>query len=267
MSYIMKTIGHDKPSVALVGCLHGDEVLGKKVIDELEDVKLKRGSLSFIIANTPALAKNKRFIKKDLNRSFPGKRNGEDEEKLAYCLEGVLKDFDYVIDIHATDSDVGALVIVTSLNKNIKNFLKHIPITKVVLMKKSNFSKGSMIDFCRAGISLEYGPDKTGRNYKKVLMNVRSILKNVGLLSGKKELFLKKELYTVSGTYSVASGFKQNNKLRNFCLIKVGQVIGDLNGEESLSKKEFYPLFLGKGAYKRTLALVADKKEKIVLED
>ncbi len=265
MSYIIKTIGFGGPSVAIVGCLHGDEVLGKKVIDELSSIKLKQGTLSFIIANTRALAENKRFIKKDLNRSFPGKKDSECEEKIAYHLTKILKDFDYVIDIHATDSNIGTLIIITSLNKNIKNFLKHIPVARVALMRKNEFSKGNMLGFCKIGISLEYGPDKTGGNYKKALTDVKMILKNIGLLSGGKKIFPEKELYAISGVYHTDYGFKQNNKLRNFCLIKTGQVIGVLNREEIISEKEFFPLFLGKGAYSGTLALIADKKEKIAL--
>lgn len=265
MNYTIKTIGGGKPSMAVVGCLHGDEIIGKKVVDELGDVKLKQGSLSLIIANNKALRKNKRFIKKDLNRSFPGRKNGDGEEKLAYSLVKILRSFDYVVDLHATDSNVGSLSIVTKLSNDIKNFLRYVPVKRVAFIKESDFSKGNMIDFCKAGVSLEYGPDKTGGNFKKALADVQVILKNLGLLDGDKKLYPEKELYTVSGVYTVGDGFVQNNKLRNFCLIDIGQEIGKLGGSAVVSKKEFYPLFLGKGAYEGTLALVADKKENITL--
>ncbi|MCG2809538.1 MAG: succinylglutamate desuccinylase/aspartoacylase family protein, partial [Candidatus Portnoybacteria bacterium] len=76
-----------KIKVAIIGCVHGDEVIGKKIINELKNLKFKEGSLGFFIANQPALNKNKRFIKQDLNRSFPGNINGIAEEKIAYSLK------------------------------------------------------------------------------------------------------------------------------------------------------------------------------------
>ena len=252
---------YKKPKIAIVGCVHGDEIIGKKIINELKDLKTKNGSLHFIIANQSALNKNKRYLKKDLNRSFPGSHNGTAEEKIAHSLKNKLNKFDITIDIHATNSNIGKLAVITVFGSKVKNLLKLIPVNKVVLIRKKVFGGKELINHVKLGISLEYGPNKSGKNYKNGLKDIKIILKNLGLLSGKKKIYKHKEFYTVSGLYNVSNNFKQASCLKNFQLIKKGQFIGQINKKKIKSTKNFYPLFLGKGRYKKTLALIAEKKE------
>ena len=70
------TIGKGKPYICIIGCLHGDEIIGKKAIDVFKRLNLKRGTITFIIAHSAAMKKNKRFLDRDLNRVFPGKKIG-----------------------------------------------------------------------------------------------------------------------------------------------------------------------------------------------
>ncbi len=254
-------MNYKKLKVAIVGCVHGDEVIGKKIINALKDLKIKNGSLYFIIANQPALSKNKRYLKKDLNRSFPGSYNGNAEEKIACSLKDKLNKFDIIIDIHATNSNISKLAVITRFDSEIKNLLKLIPINKIALIRKKVFGGKELISHVNLGVSLEYGPNKSGKNYKNGLKDIKIILKNLGLLSGKKKIYKYKEIYTVSGFYNVSNNFKQASYLKNFQLIKKEQFIGQINKKKIRSTKNFYPLFLGKGKYKKTLALIAQKKE------
>ena len=43
-------------------CTHGYEKVGKKVIDKLKDLKLKKGSVILNLANEKTYKKNKAFI-------------------------------------------------------------------------------------------------------------------------------------------------------------------------------------------------------------
>lgn len=264
MNYKIETIGQGKPNIAIIGCVHGDEIIGKKVINQLKKIKLKKGTLTFIIAHPKAVAKKKRFFQKDLNRSFPGRKNGMTEEKIAYELNKILKKFDLVIDVHATNSDLKSLIAITKYNKQIKNLLKITPIKRVAYAPKKVFGAKELITYSKLGVSLEYGPNKSGRNYKRALNHVKIILKNLGVLKGKKTLYKEKDLYKISGIYRVPNNFQQNNKLKDYQLIKKGQLIGKINKKAIYSDKNFHPLFLGKGRYQETLALMA-KKEKIKL--
>ncbi|MFA6422071.1 MAG: succinylglutamate desuccinylase/aspartoacylase family protein [Candidatus Buchananbacteria bacterium] len=257
MEFNLTTIGNGKPRIAIVGCVHGDEIMGKRIIKELKTLKIKKGSLTLILANEPAMKRKKRWIKQDLNRSFPGKENGKSEEKIAYHLKKELSKFDLVIDLHATNSNFRSLAIITKFSNKHRQLLKLVPIKRVALIKKKVFGGNEMISHVKLGIALEYGPDKTGRNFKTGLRDVKSILKNLGVISGKKIAYKNKDLYRVFGSYSVPKEFKQLKSLGDFKIIKKGQVIGHEGKKEIRSEMDFYPLFLGKGRYAKTLALTS----------
>jgi len=256
---IMKT--KKKPSVAIVACIHGDEIAGKYVIGELKKRKDLSGDVGFFIAHPRAVAKKKRFLVQDLNRSFPGKKFGNVEEKIAYSLQQKLRYFDFVIDIHTTNSKIDKLAIVTSLSVPVRNLLKSVPIKKVALVTARVLGGKQLGRYHRAAVSLEYGPDKSGKNYKIILGDVLVILRNLGLISGPVKIISPKELYRVSGVYKVNKSVTPLESLRDFKLIKKGEVVGrDNKGRKVFSKKSFYPLFVGSGRYSGTLALVSSRR-------
>lgn len=256
------TFGDGSPRIAIVGCTHGDEPLGKFVIGSLiKDIIPIKGSISFFIAHPLALKKKKRFIEQDLNRSFPGKMNGKIEERIAYELKKTLSSFDVVIDIHATNSNIDSLAIVTKQNKKVTTFLNHIPIKKIGLARSSVFGGHELINHTKMGVALEYGPDKKGTNHHRVTQDIKHILINLGIIAGVKKSYPAKEIYTITDQYHTPKKFKASNKLKDFQLIRKGQMIGMVRNKKIYSDKNFYPLFLGKGKYKGTLALVADKVE------
>lgn len=257
-------IGSGKPQIAIVGCLHGDEIIGKKAIDELKKIKLLRGSLKLVVANEKALRAKKRMVEKDLNRSFPGKKNGCYEEKLAHCLIKEILPADVVIDVHATNSNFERLAITSKLDKKTKQILKHLPCDKVALISSEAFGENSMIRFAKVGIAIEYGPNKKGGNYGKALDDILILLKNLEMIEGIKKNYSRKELYEVEGKYAVDSNFKASKKIKNFKLIKKGETIGQTGTRKIRSTKSFYPLFLGEKSYKNTLAIMAGKKEIIL---
>lgn len=246
--------------IAIVGCLHGDEVIGKKVIEKLKRLRFEKEVL-FIIANKKALHKKVRYIETDLNRSFPGKIKGTYEEKLALKISEQIKKADLVIDIHATNSNFDSLAIVTRLRGTEKKLLKNIPIKKSMLATKDVFGGRELINNCKLGVALDYGPNKKGSNYKKALTDTKQILINVGALVGEKQQNDQKDIFEVFDIYKVSDKFTPEKSLRDFKQIKKGDVIGK-NKEKDLvySSKDFYPLFLGKGRYEETLCLMANKK-------
>ncbi len=254
-------IGYGKPLISIVGCLHGNEIIGKRVIDKLKDICLLKGSLKLIVANEKAIQKKQRIVDGDLNRSFPGKKNGNYEERLAHSISKEIKDSDIVIDIHATTSNFDRIAIVTNLRKTTRNILRLVPCKKVALIRKNVFGGGEMIRYAKTGLAIEYGPNKKGTNYKKALFEIVAILKNLGMIKGSKLNSTKKELYTVTGSYEVHLPFKTNKNILNFKLIKKGKVIGWSAGKEIKSNKNFYPIFIGEESYRGILAITAGKNK------
>ncbi|MBU1046657.1 succinylglutamate desuccinylase/aspartoacylase family protein [Patescibacteria group bacterium] len=245
--------------VAVVACVHGDELVGKKIIRELNKLTIKNGILKTFIANPEAVKKKKRCIDTDLNRSFPGNKNGTHEEKIAYKLNKELQDFNYVIDIHSTTTDVESLVIITKLNKEIRSLINAFNSKRVALMPK-NIAQKAMIYYCNAGISFEYGNDKSNDAYKNALNDIKIILSNLNLIEEKiKKPKQKTELYKVIDTLDKPKGCKVNKELKNFKEIKKGDLIGETTTKKIIAKRSFYPILFSEKAYEKIFGFRARK--------
>ncbi len=87
--------------VLVIGGMHGNEPLGLEVIRLFK--KKPVSGVETVYANEEAIRNNSRFIKTDLNRSFPGKIKSTDyETKRAASLLKLCKRYDVVLDFHNT---------------------------------------------------------------------------------------------------------------------------------------------------------------------
>jgi len=229
--------------IAVVCCLHGTEPYG------LEVVKRLPASLPFFIGNEKALKENKRFIDSDLNRSFPGKENGNHERKMAYNLVNKLNHFDYIIDLHSSSNNCPIFGIITKPNNQKIDFAKRLGLTKLVIMKESFASGKALIDFVKCGISIEVGPHKREKNVKEALMLIYNLI-NKKTINECIEIFevfdiIKKEADLIT--------------IKNFEFVKKGEVIAKSENKEQIALFDFIPVLVGEDAYKGILCLAARK--------
>lgn len=106
--------GEEKGPVVLISAgIHGAEYIGIRTAMELsrEIVSSQvKGTIVFLLAANPqaAYSYTRLFVPEDgknLNRMFPGKKDGSLSEKIAYTIEKELQNqADYYIDLHAGDS-------------------------------------------------------------------------------------------------------------------------------------------------------------------
>ena len=106
-----------------VVCQHGNELTPLEIIK-----RYFKDKVSYIIANSEAVHKNKRFIESDLNRSFNGKSNTF-EEKIAQKLLKELKKYKYVLDFHTSTSDTPIFIIMTKITPKHLNLSRKLGIT------------------------------------------------------------------------------------------------------------------------------------------
>jgi len=256
---IIKIFGKGKPNIFVVGCVHGTEIVGKNIINKLNKLKILKGTLTTIIANPLALKKKKRFMDIDLNRCFPGKKNGKIEEKIAYSLVKIIKKADYLIDIHSTATDTKDVVIIKNNNKNIRKLINIINPSKVLLMPKK-IGDGSLINQC-SGISFEYGKHKSKNTFEKSLKDIKKVLcdlkmiKNIKIKQKKHET----EYYKVYGAENKPKDFKIKKNIKNFNLIKKGDELGFVNNKKILAKENFYPVLFGENSYEKIIGFKARK--------
>src|SRR3990167_3969563 len=87
--------------ILVIGGMHGNEPLGIKLVKFIN--KNPINNVDCLLANKIAIKKNKRFIKYDLNRSFPGIKSSKLYEKMR--ADEILKlcnNYDFVLDFHNT---------------------------------------------------------------------------------------------------------------------------------------------------------------------
>ncbi len=94
-------------TVAIFAGVHGNEQVGVRVLERLEnELRVKAGIVFLVNANPPAIEANKRFLAQNLNRLFSEKHDGDEEyeDQRAKELMAILDQCDAVLDIHSYNS-------------------------------------------------------------------------------------------------------------------------------------------------------------------
>lgn len=224
--------------------VHGDEQLPVKVVKS----KLKKDE--YLICNKKALQNNIRFIKSDLNRSFPGKSNGVFEEKLPIKLLPHIKD-NFVIDIHTARCKTDPFIILTKVSSEHFCLIKKTGLSKIVIMSQKFGAGKSLIDFAKVGISIESGSEKSRRTIKIISQIIDSIKNN------KKYYHQKLEIYKVFNILQKSNPKEFLNKdICSFKSIKSNSQVTNLGKKINF---DFYPILARSKNYPNFLCLMAKK--------
>jgi len=233
--------------IGLFVCLHGNEQYGLKVSKKISNKNVKT-----IIGNPLAIEKNIRFIDEDLNRVFPGEKNGNYETKRAFELNGKLKNFDLIIDLHSSKGEIPLFGIITKPNKEKIELAKKLGLNKLIIMIEKFAQGKSLIDNHPLGISLEIGPHDKKENIQIVLEKIQGFLKE-------KRYTEKMEIYEIYDILEIEEDKKDVlNYMKNFEEVKAGDSFAK-GQKEYISKENFFPVFAGESSYKKILCLKAKK--------
>lgn len=253
----------EKPVVYVNACTHGNETVGARVLKELKKLKLEKGTLITNIANRRAFDLGKRFVDTDLNRSFPGKPKGAYEERLAYVLSPLVRAVDVVIDIHSTGAGEHSSVIVTKLDEPTAEIVRLINPKRVLVMAATRGN--ALISSARVGIALEHGKDRNKSTYDRTLRDILRVLSGLGMIRRGLSRRTKPwpEFYLVSEPLKKQPGFIIVKGIRNFVLVKKGQVVArDGQGKEVKAPKDFYPVLFGENTYTKIFGFMGKRMER-----
>lgn len=97
-------LGEGKPTIMVVGGIHGDEISGIELTDELNDIRLSNGSLVLLPrANREAVKNGNRteYYMEDLNRAFFYPKD-EKTSKITYEIISVIERYkpNIILDFH-----------------------------------------------------------------------------------------------------------------------------------------------------------------------
>lgn len=102
-----KSASPETIGLTVCGIIHGNEVAGLPILNALlRDVLTGHASLeipiALILGNPPAACQNRRFLERDLNRSFSRAHPATWEERRARDIEKVLARTAFLLDLHQT---------------------------------------------------------------------------------------------------------------------------------------------------------------------
>jgi succinylglutamate desuccinylase len=227
---------------------HGDENIGLKVAKELKKLNIDEKVFCVQIANEKAAQLGKRFINQDLNRSFPGKNNGNYEQRLARKLLSVIKSADIVLDIHSTTSNLKDALIVTKLNKETLKYIKIIQPKYALLM---NITKeNALIAGAKIGLAFEYGKDKDAKVVKKIVQDIKKVLASVNLINFKYSKSKNAtKFFSIDSEFKKEKGDKLFHGIKNYQLVRKGEIVAKRGDEFLFAQKDFYPVLFGENNY------------------
>lgn len=226
---------------------HGDEKIGLRVIDALKKLNINNGQLIFNIANPEAFMLDKRFVDQDLNRSFPGKKNGNYEQRRAYELLPIIKSADIVIDIHSTTSELKDALIVTKINKKTKEYIEAISPKYVLIMKATK--NNALISNAKIGIAFEYGKDN---EVKKVVDGIKNLLLYLKVIKqlNKKNKINRPIFFEIYKSILKPKGAKLHRNIKNYKMIEKDEIYASLKKKKIKAFEDFYPILFGEKNYK-----------------
>jgi hypothetical protein len=236
------SIGHGSPRIGIICGIHGDETTSFLIASKLKELNLKKGSVDiFLGANRLALMLGKRGVHADLNRVFPGKKNGNMEERIAEKLVKVLKKMDLVIDLHCFELETPVLAIqFTKKNKFVELFN---PEQVWVLNPKHNnenefstalgpwLTKSGINNFAVETDTIEHFSDTS-----RVLEGIKNILKHFRMIPGKAVAHKTKKFRRQETKANIAGIFVPNKKPLNS--VKNGETVGEIISLDNLSRKK-----------------------------
>lgn len=208
----MKVLGNTvNPELTVLCCAHGDELFGLTVFNALMPLVDSLPGLLLILGNEEAIRAGKREVDSNLNRIYPGRPDGDTEERLAHQIVALMRNSRWMIDIHTTRTSLELAAIVSKFNPGVKEILAHTRTPHVFRMPE--FPSGidtASIDQVGAGVGLEFG-----HRYAETMDALGDVLAVVhGLLGSERPQPHDQVLYQFGGKFPLE--FDVGDGLTNF---------------------------------------------------
>ncbi len=253
-------------NITIVAMTHGHETLGADVHAALRETSAATENLSYIIGNPQAYRQGVAFIDDDLNRVFPGRADGNYEQRRAHELLPQLRNSDIVIDIHATttitDPHREGMIIITKPNRFLRRLVGIIRPPRVLLMRYK--SEGALISAARNGLAFEYGANGDTRARNMALHDIGETLRFCGAVQHNP---FESYAYAAPRTivYDVQDVYKKcchaaelDGAVRNFATVRRGAIVSRCphHGEDRAAQT-FIPILFGENRYREYFGFIA----------
>lgn len=283
--------------VAIVGGTHGNELTGVALVKKFERFPelIRRESLEVLalLANLRAIAENRRYIDRDLNRCFavhelsdPGLTGYE--EKRAKEIKAILhpthgSGVDFIIDLHSTTASMGMTIIPSNedaFNLQLAAYLQQQdPSAQICLGDRQDSSR--LRSLSRLGCTVEVGPVAQGvldaRIVERTEVIVHKILdyldaRNRGRsLAGSSSVTVYQTLKAIDFPRDPSGEIDAmvHERLKDYEPLNFGDPLFiSFSGETFFYREQatVHPVFVNEAAYReKRIAMIFSERKKIVL--
>ena len=233
------------PKVLIISGLHGDEhtsIYANMLLKDRIDESIEYDVMIIPIANMGAFLYRSRtspYGGEDLNRIFPGKKNGSICERLADQIFSIAMDSDIIIDLHSCGFLCHPYILAMYRHHDyIEEFTKKIDLPYVIESKGTGGQLMSeMVKRGKTSIIIEMPSGFGGYIQKNYAENISQVLLNFleNRRPENKKLYLSQMEKIRSEEFGIF--FPENKVIRNR-IVKKDQKIGTLNNNTIKSKKD-----------------------------
>jgi aspartoacylase len=262
--------------IAIVGGTHGNEPVGIEVVKALKEQNLETiHEYKTFTGNPKAYELQKRFVDSDLNRAFgkKGKPIGYEKTRSLELKKEIENNFDFIIDLHTTTTNMGLTVLLNNTNKLTQQascYLKsEYPELKLIEEDDLDEDCTHLGSLTPARITIEVGPVANNVVSGGLVIKTHQMVTTLLNWDFKKDFdYSKTEVFKTVDTlyYPKEEGWYIHPSIENqdFKPLKPGSPIFiNIEGEERTyeGQKTLYPFFINEAAYLRnSMAMILAKK-------
>lgn len=281
--------------VAVVGGIHGNELTGICLIQKFQKFPdlLKRSSFEVItlLANSKAIAANRRYIDRDLNRCFTPKdllnpQLTSYEDRRAKEIASELSNVDFLIDLHSTTANMGVTFLPANrhlFNLQLSAYLSHVNDEVRICFGATDHSS-RLRSFSHLGCAIEVGPVAQGIIDLAILERTEILIHNIldyldannqeKIFSCPSHLTIYQALasihYPTNAEGQLEWAIHPQLQFRDYEPLKAGDplFLSLFNNRETIfyEGEDSYPIFINEAAYyEEGVALTLTEKQEIKL--
>ncbi len=236
------SLGEGEPELAVVVCIHGDELCGKHAVERfLADDPTIHEPVKFVVANEAAVDAGRRYVDEDLNRTFPGDPDADTHEgRLAAELLDELAGL-RVLDLHSTLSMAEPFALYQRATPETFHVLQRAGIDRAVDI---SHVPGGLVGYLD-GVAVECGirgSDAATENAERIL---RGFLAGNGVIDAEFSL-ADPEVFSVTER---VEGTEYEFIAENFVRVPAGEVFARRHDGELTAPEAFYPVLMSTDGY------------------
>jgi aspartoacylase len=288
--------------VAIVGGTHGNELIGVSLIKKFKQypnlVQYSSFETLTVLGNPQAIAAEKRYIDKDLNRCFLEKDLKNPlltsyEEQRAKELNNILgpkgnPSTDFILDIHSTTANMGITIIPSSFhpfNLKLAAYLEAMnPLVKVYSWPETSNAESSFLrSVSEFGCTIELGPVAHGvlsaTLFQKAEHIINAILGYLDAYNRGQALAIPSKLTLFQGIEHIDYLRTQEGELqgmihpqlqyKDYALLKNGDLMFLTFDGQAIAyegQSTVYPVFINEAAYyEKSIAMCLTQKQLLEL--